>query len=301
MIFHAPVLLQEVSKFLAPASGKSHIDATIGGGGHAFELLRRGARVLGIDRDPEAVEYVKSKIKNQKEKFPKGNAKIKIGKDLILIHANFNKIGEIAQEHGFMKVNGILFDLGVSSHQLEKAQRGFSFQKAGPLDMRMDPNLSVTAQDLINNFDERRLNEIFKTYGQEKFSRSIARAICRARQVEPINSTVRLAKIIEDAIPRGTYQKIHPATRAFQAIRIVVNSELLNLEEALPQATNLLARGGRLAIVSFHSLEDGLVKRFFKQEKKLQVLTPKPIGPNRQELLANPRARSAKLRVAERI
>ena len=287
MIFHAPVLLQEVIKFLSPAPGKSYIDATIGGGGHTFALLKQGARVLGIDRDPDAIEHIKDKWK--------------IGKELILARANFNKIGEIARSNGASQIDGILFDLGVSSYQLEKADRGFSFQKKGPLDMRMDPDLEVTAADIINNFDERRLYEIFKTYGQEKFSRSIARAICSARQIESINSTVRLAKIIEDAKPRGAYEKIHPATRAFQALRIVVNSELLNLEEALPQTTNLLARGGRLVIISFHSLEDALVKRFLKQEEKLLVLTKKPIGPNRQEVLANPRARSAKLRVAERI
>lgn len=284
MIFHAPVLLQEVIKFLAPAPGKSYIDATIGGGGHAFELLKRGARVLGIDRDPEAIEQVRKETRN-----------------VMLVQGNFNKIGEIARSNGFGNVNGILFDLGVSSHQLEVPKRGFSFTKEGPLDMRMDPDLTIKAADIVNNFDERRLYEIFKTYGQEKFSRSIARAICSARQIESINSTVRLAQIISDAKPRGEYVRIHPATRAFQALRIVVNSELLNLESTLPQTTNLLAPGGRLVIISFHSLEDALVKRFLKQEEKLLVLTKKPIGPSRQEILDNPRARSAKLRVAERL
>lgn len=199
-------------------------------------------------------------------------------------------------------MDGVLFDLGVSSHQIETPQRGFSFSKVGPLDMRMDKSITVTAYDIVNHFDERRLNEIFKTYGQEKFSRSIARAVCSARQIEPINSTVRLAKVIEKAIPPGVRkQKINPATKTFQAIRIVVNSELLNLQESLPQTTELLVSGGRLVIISFHSLEDGIVKRFLKSQGGLRVLTPKPIGPSQSEILDNPRARSAKLRAAEKI
>lgn len=290
MKYHTPVLLQEVINILDPRPGKFFIDATVGGGGHTLELLRMGARVLAIDRDPEAIEYIK-------KKFP-------IGEGLRLVRANFSHIKKTAEEAGFSAVDGILFDLGVSSHQFEKAERGFSFMRSGPLDMRMDPDISIRALDLINNLDERRLYEIFKTYGQEKLSRSIARAICSARQVEAIETTDKLAGIIEEAVRRGGrggLLKIHPATKVFQALRIVVNSELLNLEDALPQTVDILKIGGRLAVISFHSLEDKIVKRFFKQEKRLQVLTQKPIGPTIDEILVNPRARSAKLRAAQKI
>ena len=291
MKYHTPVLLQEVVKFLDPGPGKTFIDATIGGGGHTLEILKRGAKVLGIDRDPEAIEHIKksqkSKVKSQK---------------LVLVCGNFSQIGKIAKEYGFENVDGILFDLGVSSHQLERTDRGFSFEKSGPLDMRMDPNLTIRAYDLVNNFDQRRLNEIFKTYGQEELSWPIAGAICRARQIKPIESTVKLAAIVKEVYwGKRRKSKLHPATKVFQALRIVVNSELLNLEEALPQTTDFLKIGGRLAIISFHSLEDGIVKRFFKQQERLRVLTPKPIGPTYLEIEKNPRARSAKLRVTEKI
>lgn len=298
MNYHTPVLLQEILKFLDPAPGKLFIDATVGGGGHTIELIKHGARVLAIDRDPEAIEHVKSKIKNLFWNKNVSISKIKIGKDLILANANFNKIGEISREYGFSQVDGILFDLGVSSHQLEKAERGFSFQKEGPLDMRMDPTLQVTAADIINNFDQRRLNEIFKTFGQEKFSWAIARAICSARQIKPIETTGQLAQIVREVYRRG---KFDPTTKTFLATRIVVNSELLNLEEVLPQTIGVLKTGGRLTAVSFHSLEDGIVKRFFKNQRKLKILTKKPIGPQPWEIEKNSRSRSAKLRVAEKI
>ena len=289
-VFHKSVLLHEIIDFLNPKTGDPIIDATIGGGGHAKGLIERGARVLGIDRDPEAIIYLKNM------NLP----------NLALARGNFAYIGKIGREFGFEKVQGIIFDLGVSSYQLETPQRGFSFQKDGPLDMRMDPTLQIRASDIINRFEERRLYEILKTYGQEKYSRRIARAICRSRKVKPIETTRDLAEIIEETVPRGVggrnrKTKIHPATQTFQALRIVVNSELLNLEEALPQTVDLLAIGGRLAIISFHSLEDGIVKRFFKQEVRFKVLTPKLIGPSQSEIIENPRSRSAKLRVAERI
>ncbi|MBI2594620.1 16S rRNA (cytosine(1402)-N(4))-methyltransferase RsmH, partial [Candidatus Curtissbacteria bacterium] len=192
--------------------------------------------------------------------------------------------------------------LGVSLHQLEKAQRGFSFSKEGLLDMRMDPTIKITAADLINNLDKRRLYEILKTYGQEKLSRSIVDAIYRTRQIRPIKTTAELAGIVEQVYQQKKVKsKLDPATKAFLALRIVVNSELLNLEEALPQAVELLERGGRLTIISFHSLEDGIVKRFFKQEDRLKVLTKKPVGPGAAEILKNPRSRSAKLRVAQKL
>lgn len=286
MIFHKSVLLHETIKFLNPKAGDLVIDATVGGGGYSKELSTRGARILGIDRDPEAISYLKNM------NLP----------NMTLVRGNFADIGKIAEESGFKNVQGIVFDLGVSAHQLETPERGFSFTKDGPLDMRMDPDLQITASDIVNNFEERRLYEILKTFAQEKYSRLIASSISSARKVKPIQTTGELARIVEKAQPRGIFGKrIHPATKTFQALRIVVNSELLNLEQALPQTVDLLTIGGRLAIVSFHSLEDGIVKRFLKKEAKLRGLTPKPIGPTEQELKQNPRARSAKLRAAERI
>ena len=293
MKYHRPVLLQKTIEFLDPARGKLFIDATVGGGGHAFELLKRGGKVLGIDRDPEAIKHIK---KSQKLKAK--------SQKLVLVCGNFSQIGEIAKSEGFSQLSGILFDLGVSSHQLEEARRGFSFIHEGPLDMRMDPNLNVRAFDLVNNFDKRRLNEIFKTYSQEELSWPITDAICRARQVKAIETTTELAKIVEAVYVRHIKRKnkrIHPATKTFLALRIVVNSELLNLEDSLPQTVDLLEKGGRLVVVSFHSLEDGIVKRFFKREPKLKVVTPKPIGPKIREILENPRSRSAKLRAAQKL
>lgn len=289
--YHTPVLLEEVIEFLDPGRGKSYIDATVGGGGHTNALIKRGARVLAIDRDQEAIDEVKVQLETNES--------------LHLVRGNFADLGKIAKENGFDAVDGVIFDLGVSSHQLETAERGFSFSKGGPLDMRMDQALPIRAWDIVNNFEERRLNEIFKTFGQEKFSRRIASAICSARQIRPIEKTDELAKIIDDSVPRGVRgnfkKNINTATKVFQAIRIVVNSELLNLEEALPQSVNLLKSHGRLAIISFHSLEDSLVKRFLKRETRLTILTVKPIGPKSSEIATNPRSRSAKLRVAEKI
>lgn len=290
VIFHKSVLLHKTLDFLNPKSGDLFIDATAGGGGHTFELLRRGARVLAIDRDQEAIEQIRSKRE--------------IDGHLTLVKGNFANIGQIARANGFEKVNGILFDLGVSSYQLDTPERGFSFQKEGPLDMRMDPDLNLRAGEIVNRFERRRLYEIFKTFGQEKFSRAISKAICSARQIKPIETTAELAQIIKYAVPRGVgknKRKVHPATKAFQALRIVVNSELLNLEEALVQTQELLKIDGRLVIISFHSLEDEIVKRFFKQNKNFNILTKKPIGPEEIEINQNPRARSAKLRAAVRI
>lgn len=291
MNFHTPVLLKEVLEILEPSLGKKYIDATLGGGGHTAGILKREARVLGFDRDREAIEHV---CKNQKSNIQ--------NKKLIVQKANFNQIEQIAKENNFDQADGILFDLGVSSHQLEKAERGFSFQNEGPLDMRMDKNLAVTASDIINNFEERRIDEIFQTFGQEKFSRSIARAISIARQIKQIKTTAELAEIIQEVYrKKNQKQKLNPATRAFQALRIVVNSEILNLEESMPQTIKILKKGGRLVVISYHSLEDAKVKRFFKSSQNLKVLTKKPIGPQPAEVLQNPRARSAKLRAAEKI
>ena len=295
MRLHTPVLLQKTVELLDPAPGKLFIDATCGFGGHTEELVKKGSKVLGIDRDPEAIGHLRKSL----------GSRVK-SKRLTLVQGNFADIGQIAREAGFGKVDGILFDLGVSSVQLENPQRGFSFTRDGPLDMRMDPALGLLARDIVNNFEKRRLYEIFKNYGQEKFARAIAGAICRARELKPIATTAELARVVQDVYKTGGVRKrdkakkLHPATKVFLALRIVVNSELLNLEKALPQTLELLNKKGRLVVISFHSLEDGIVKRFFKHQANLKVLIPKPIGPEKTEVLANPRSRSAKLRVAER-
>ena len=293
--YHQSVLLKESIGYLNVKKGERFIDATAGGGGHTFEILRLGGKVLAIDRDPKSIEHIKKKVKSQK-------SKVKSIEELVLVVGNFNQVGEIARKNGFGKVDGILFDLGVSSYQLEEAQRGFSFQKSGPLDMRMDPKLTVKAADIVNNFNQRRLNEIFKKFGQEKFSRPIANAIIRARQIKSFETTEELANVAREVYRKFKVQtNIDPATKVFQSLRIVINSELLNLEEALPQTVNLLKNNGRLVIISFHSLEDAIVKRFFKENKKLKVLTKSPIGPENWEILQNPRSRSAKLRAAQKI
>lgn len=291
MKYHEPVLLDEVTGYLRPGPQKTFIDATLGGGGHTEELLKNGSKVLGIDRDEEAINYVSE---YQVSSIRKGS--------LIIMKANFNQIGEISVKHGFNEVDGILFDLGVSSRQIDEAKRGFSFQKEGPLDMRMDKNLPIKASDIINNFEERRLSEIFSTYAEEKFSWPIARAVCSARQIKPITDTRKLADLVSEVYrKKGQRTKVDPATKVFQALRIVVNSELANLEESLPQTIKILKKGGRLVIISYHSLEDSIVKRFFKESNKFKVLTAKPVGPQETEVLRNPRSRSAKLRVAEKI
>jgi len=302
--YHKPVLLQEVLDYLKPSPGKVYIDATAGGGGHTFEIIGQGAKVLGLDRDPESIEYLDKEVKSSPRFSGEAGqkSKVKISKNLFLVNGNYNKIGEIANSHGFEKVDGILFDLGVSSHQLQIANRGFSFRKSGPLDMRMDPKLNIQASDIINNFERKKLDEIFKKFAQEKFSWSIANAICSARQVRPIETTEELATIVRGVYKkRGLKNKIDPATKVFQGLRIVVNSELVNLEEALPQTTQLIKSGGRLVVISFHSLEDSIVKRFFKQDNSWKIITPKPIRPNLNETEVNPRARSARLRAAIRV
>lgn len=286
--FHTSVLLNEAIDFLDVKQGNLYIDATAGGGGHTFEILKRGGNVLAIDRDPEAIRHIKNQFQ--------------IGKDLVIVESNFNRIFQLAIENGFGHVSGILFDLGASSHQFETADRGFSFSRSGPLDMRMDPNLKITAADIINNFETRRLNEIFQKFGQEKFSRQLTRAIISARKIKPIETTVDLAQIVHEVYQkRGIKKRVDSATKVFQALRIVVNSELLNLEDALPQAEKLLTKNGRLVVISFHSLEDGLVKRFFKHTAGLKTLTKTPISPSLGEIRLNPRSRSARLRAAEKI
>lgn len=298
--FHTPVLLQETIEALKVQKGKKYIDATVGGGGHVLEILKHGGKVLGIDCDQEAIGYLSEKIKNHKQSLFSIKSKIKNWKRLTLVQGNFRDLGEIARSKGFTKAAGILFDLGVSSYQLEQEARGFSFQKEGPLDMRMDPSAgsgqAVTAADLINGLTKGELYELFSKLGQEPRALAISESIVRARRISPIKTTGELAMIIEKR--RGGL------ARVFQALRIAVNDELNNLRSVLPQAVSLLEKGGRLAVISFHSLEDRIVKDSFHhfQEKGLgTVITKKPIVPSLTEIKMNKRSRSAKLRVLEKL
>ncbi|MBI2034391.1 MAG: 16S rRNA (cytosine(1402)-N(4))-methyltransferase RsmH [Candidatus Levybacteria bacterium] len=270
--FHKSVLLQESIDLLNIRPGNKYIDATLGGGGHTFEILKRGGKVLGIDFDQEAINYVESRIKNQE-------LRIELGKELILAKGNFKDIGEIAHLHNFEKVAGIIFDLGVSSHQFDQGGRGFSFSRSGPLDMRMDQDLSVKAADLVNGLTKGELYELFNTLGEERYARTIAYSIARARRIRPIEMTGELADLVSETVSRNKREKIHPATRVFQALRIAVNDELYSLRAVLPKAFNLLSRHGRMIIISYHSLEDRIVKNALRrlvEQGNGMLLTKKP-------------------------
>ena len=277
--FHRSVLLKEVVEGLKIKKNKKYIDATLGGGGHSFEILRLGGEVLGIDTDREAIEYIKGhKPEN-----------------LTLTRGNFRDIDKIALLNKFDKVAGIIFDLGVSSHQIDSPTRGFSFQNEGPLDMRMDKELGVRALDLIKILTKDELYEIFTKFGEESRSWAISDAIVRARDIKPIVTTTDLAKIV--------FRIAGQSKKVFQALRIVVNDELNSIMNALPKALGLLEEHGRLCVISFHSLEDRIVKRQFIEfeEKGMgKIITEKPIVPTEEEVGANKRARSAKLRIFEK-
>ncbi len=303
---HVPVLLKEVLHFLQPRSGGRYIDATVGGGGHAEAILEASApdgRLLGLDADPDALRRSQRRLQRFERR-------------VVLVHANFDSLQSIAEREGFVPADGVLMDLGVSADQLEDADRGFSFLRPGPLDMRMDPSLPHTAADLVNILDEEDLARLIRAYGEEPRAHRIARAIVRAR---PIYTTTELADLIARVVPRRPGQRLHPATRVFQALRIAVNDELGALERALPQAVAVLRPGGRLAVITFHSLEDRIVKHFFRREARdcicpprqpvctcghkaqVRILTSKPVVPGQEEIRANPRSRSAKLRVVEKL
>ncbi len=291
MRFHTPVLLKETIDFLNIEKGKKYIDATVGGGGHTEAILKAGGKVLGIDWDPEAIEAAKRHLRTA---CPDAFWKI--------VRGSFGYLSEIAERESFGKVNGILFDLGVSSHQLEVFERGFSFQADAPLDMRMDPGLAVTAADLLKVLSKKQLYALFIEFAQEKRAWAIADAIVRARKIKPIKTTKQLADLVVKVYgDRRKIRRIHPSTKVFLALRIAINSELENLKLALPRAVGLLKPEGRMIVISFHGSEDRIVKMFFKKEKKLKILTKKPIIPSEEELRINPRCRSAKLRVAEKI
>ena len=283
--FHVSVLLKEIIEGLRIEEGKKYIDATLGGGGHSFEILKQGGIVLGIDVDQDAIDHVKLKVKSEKLKVMKGN---------------FRDIDKIAHLNNFEKVSGIIFDLGVSSHQLGKGERGFSFQKEGPLDMRMDHELGVRAMDLLKILTKGELYEIFTKFGEENRAWAVSSRIVSSRKMKPIETTKDLVDVIGGSRPGG----IHAATKVFQALRIAVNDELGSLEEALPKAIRLLEKNGRLAVISFHSLEDRIVKRSFisfGNMKLGKIITKKPIVASQDEVEKNRKSRSAKLRIFEKL
>lgn len=306
---HQSVLLTESITALQPAPGHRYIDATLGLAGHAERLLELSSPtglLLGIDADPTAISTASGRLARFAPRFQ-------------LVESYFDRIAEIARERDFRPVHGIIFDLGVSSPQLDEGQRGFSFREDAPLDMRFGRLAPSTAADLIASLPRAELETIFREYGEERFAGRIARAVVETRASGPIRTTGSLADLVTRAKPRGVRESIHPATRVFQALRIAVNDELGRLDRALPAALDLLAEGGRLAVISFHSLEDRIVKRLFQRESRdcicppqvpvcvcghratIRVLTRKPIEATEGEVAANPRARSARLRVAERL
>jgi 16S rRNA (cytosine1402-N4)-methyltransferase len=309
---HKPVLLKEVLEFLQVKKGERYVDATLGEGGHAEAVLKTGGIVLGIDQDPEAVTRAKKRLQfacpTPKKAF-RGSPSAPPWK---VVQGNFANLEKIAKKHCFEDIAGVLFDLGMASFQLAEARRGFSFQLDGPLDMRMDPRLGVTAADLVNSLSEGELDELFKKMADEHLARPIAHVLVRARRLKPITRTKQLADLVVEVYSKRKKlgriptcrQARHPATRVFQALRIVVNSELENLKKALPAAENILKPGGRLVVIAFHSGEDRIVKNFFKDQAekgRLKVLTKKPVRPSLTEVKANPLSRSARLRAGMKI
>jgi 16S rRNA (cytosine1402-N4)-methyltransferase len=309
---HVPVLYDEVMAGLQVRPGGRHIDGTVGAGGHASGILEASApdgQLLGLDADPEAIAFAREVLQ------PYGDR-------AILQIANFRQLGAVAASRGFDQADGVLLDLGLSSRQLADPDRGFAFSQSGPLDMRLDPRRGQSAADLVNDLPEADLADLLWRYGEERQSRRIARAIVAAR---PVTTTGQLADLVARSVARSTRSKgrgqerIHPATRTFQALRIAVNDELDALTRVLPQTLEVLRPGGRLAVISFHSLEDRLVKRFFQREAQdcicppeapfctcqhraiVEIVTRKPIRPTAEELTQNPRSRSARLRIAQRL
>jgi len=288
MIYHEPVLKNEVIANFQVREGKKYIDCTLGDGGHTLEFLKRGASVMGIDVNAESLNRASERIKEEG-----------FSSNFIPVLGNFKKIEYLANAHDFSQVDGVLYDFGYSSYQLDDSEIGLSFQKDKPLDMRLDDNLGVTAADLVNALPEKQLADLIFKYSQEKFARKFAKAIVNARNLKKIETTKQLADILANQSPLG-YEKgrIHPATRTFQALRIVVNDELENLVQSLPQASRLLLPGGFFIVISFHSMEDKLVKQFSHSAgPNIKMLTKKPLVPSEEETSRNMRSRSSKMRV----
>ncbi len=307
-LYHEPVMLEEVLDSLLVGPTGVYVDGTVGGAGHSYGILKNtDAFLVGIDCDDEALAFAEKKLSE-------------FGSRKILIKENFANLDHILKSLNIEKVDGVLLDLGVSSRQLDTAQRGFGFSQSAPLDMRMDRSLMLSAYDIVNSFAQNELEKIIRFYGEEKMAARIARTISKRRQESPIETTTQLAAIIASCMPaKLKWQRIHPATRTFQAIRIAVNNELNNIKPAIHAAADALKPGGHLCVISFHSLEDRIVKNEIRslegvcvcprdvpvcicqKEEKLKNLTRKPITPSEEEMESNPRARSAKLRVAGRI
>jgi 16S rRNA (cytosine1402-N4)-methyltransferase len=302
--YHRPVLVSESVELLAPRAGSLVVDGTCGGGGHTAEILRAGADVVALDQDPDAIEFAKEKL-------------AEYGGRVTLCQANFREAGKVLDDLGVVGIGGALLDLGVSSRQLENASRGFSVMRQGPLDMRMDPRRELTAATVVNFYSEEDLTRIFRELGEEPAARRIASQLVKLRKVTPFQDTMQLAKAIEKIVWR--HGRRHPATQVFQALRMEVNNELNALDEGLRALTKRLESGARFAVITFHSLEDRIVKNFFRDRSRewldrpewpeprrnpdfvFRLITDKPVEPGENEQRSNPRSRSAKLRVAEKI
>jgi 16S rRNA (cytosine1402-N4)-methyltransferase len=302
--YHRPVLVRESVELLAPRAGSLVVDATCGGGGHTAEILRTGADVVAFDQDPDAIEFAGDKL-------------AEFGGRVTLRQANFREASRVLDELGIVGIGGALLDLGVSSRQLENASRGFSIMRQGPLDMRMDPRRELTASSVINSYSEEDLTRLFRDLGEEPAARRIASQLVKLRKATPFQDTFQLAKAIEKIVWR--HGRRHPATQVFQALRMEVNDELGALAEGLRALTQRLESGARIAVITFHSLEDRIVKNFFRDRSRewldrpewpeprpnpdyqLRLVTEKPVEPGENEQRNNPRSRSAKLRVAEKI
>lgn len=306
---HKPVLLQDILAFFADLRLSTFVDGTVGAGGHAHAILQAHPEItafIGIDQDPVALEIAKNTLVPWKNK-------------VVFAQDTFSDVDKILDRAGIEKMSGMLLDLGVSSMQLDAGQRGMCFSVDAPLDMRMSPNMDMTAEDILNRWSERELGHVFRDFGEEKRWRAAARAIVQARRKEPIRTTFQLVAVLKDVLKGDPRKKIHPLTLVFQALRICVNRELERLESVIPQAVGRLEKGGRLAVISFHSLEDRIVKEAFRywasdkentrgvagvfrdKEQHVKILTKKPIVPSLEEIAENPRSRSAKLRVVEKI
>lgn len=306
--FHEPIMVEEVIEGLKIKENGIYVDGTLGGGGHSLEIVKKlnNGKLISIDQDLDAIKKAKERLKEYKDRN-------------IIVHENYLNIEKILSDLNIDKVDGILLDLGVSSYQLDKDERGFSYHKDAPLDMRMNRKENFTAWNVVNEYSRDKLEKIIWNYGEEKWAKRIAEFIIRERNKKPIDTTLELVEVIKKAIPKGARRGKHPARKTFQSIRIEVNQELEIIEKMLPIMVNLLRTGGRLCVIDFHSLEDRIVKKIFRElnkectcppsfpicvcdkEKELDIVTRKPIIPSKKEQEKNPRSRSAKLRIVEKV